>query len=100
MAATKSPTPVDLAQTAQEQTLAAIRQSQAIAVETVGAWAKAVDKSKSQLPQVPELPDLPTIEQIIASSFDFAGELLAAQRQFAENLVAAAAPVVKSKAAA
>jgi hypothetical protein len=100
MAATKSPTPLDLAQTAQEQALAAIRSSQAIAVDTVGAWAKAVEKSKTQLPALPELPDLPTLEQIIASSFDFASELLDAQRQFTENLVAAVAPAAKTKAAA
>lgn len=90
---------LDYARTAQEQTLAAIKQSQAVAIDAVGAWAKAVEKSTAQLPALPVPEGLPTFEEIVAFNFEFAGEILAAQRQFVEKLVAAAAPAVKTKAA-
>ena len=99
MAAAKT-SPIDYAKTAQDQTLAALRQSQTLAIDAVSAWAKAVEKSTAQLPAIPVIEGLPTYEELIASSFDFAGELLAVQRQFAEKLVAAAAPAVKTKATA
>jgi hemoglobin-like flavoprotein len=100
MAAAKTPTLPEFNKAAQEQTLAAIRQSQALALEAVNAWAKAYEKTAAQLPAIPAIPGVPTIEEVVASSFDFAGELLATQRKFAEDLVAATAPAVKTKATA
>lgn len=97
MAAPKST--IDYARAAQEQTLAAIKQSQTVALDAVGAWAKVVEKSTAQLPALPTVEGLPAFEEIIAFNFDFAAELLATQRQFTEKLVAAAAPAVKTKSA-
>jgi hypothetical protein len=49
------------------------------------------------VPDSPTLPfasELPTPQQLVHSSFEFAEQLLKAQRDFAENLVAAAGPVL------
>jgi hypothetical protein len=81
---------------AQDRTLSALRQSQSAVVEAVEGWAKAVESAAPELPAIPVLESLPSPEEIIQTSFDFYGKVLAAQREFAQNLVAAAAPVVKT----
>lgn len=88
-----STTVSDFAQQAQEQTLNAIRQSQQAVVEAVQAWAHAVERAVPETPSLPFTEELPTAKELIQTSFDFAEQLLKAQREFAENLVAAAAPV-------
>jgi hypothetical protein len=42
----------------------------------------------------PEAPELPTPEQVVENAFDFAEKLLEAQREFARNLLEAAAPAL------
>jgi hypothetical protein len=84
----------EYAQQAQEQTLNAIRQSQQAVVEVVHAWAQAAEKAVPETPSIPYADELPSAKEVIQSSFDFAEQLLKAQREFAENLVAAAAPVI------
>ena len=88
-------TVTDLSETAQEQTLAAIRQSQQFVVDAVRTWAEAVEKAVPAVPTVPFAEDLPTPQQLVKSSFAFAEQLLKAQREFAEQVLAAAAPVLK-----
>ena len=89
----------EFAQNAQEQTLNTIKQSQQAIVEAVRAWAQAVEKTVPDTPSVPFASELPTPQQLVHSSFEFAAQLLEAQRDFAENLVAAAGPVLdKSQA--
>ena len=85
----------EFAQQAQEQTLAAVRQSQQAIVEAVRVWAQAVEKAVPETPAVPFANELPTPQQIVHTSFDFAEQLLKMQREFTENLLAAAAPVVE-----
>ena len=82
---------------AQDKTLEAIKQSQSVIVEAVAAWAKATEKALPALPALPTLPalDFPKPEELLQTSFDFYGEILATQRKFANDLLAAAAPVVK-----
>ena len=84
----------EFAQQAQEQTLTTLRQSQQVIVEAVQAWAQAVEKAVPETPALPFAEELPTPQQLIHTSFDFAEQLLKAQREFAENLVSAAAPVI------
>jgi len=90
-----SPT-IEYAQTAQDKTLEAMRQSQAAVIDVVETWAKAVENTVQDLPAIPVASALPTAEEIIKTSYDFAGKMLSAQREFAEKLVAAAAPAVKT----
>jgi len=81
---------------AQDRTLSAVRQSQSAIVEAVEGWVKAVEAAAPEVPAIPVPKGLPTAEELIQTSFDFYGKLLAAQREFAQDLVAAAAPVVKT----
>ena len=81
---------------AQEKALSALRESQAAVVDVVESWAKAVESSVPDLPAVPVAGSLPTPEEIIKNSYDFAGKVLQAQREFAEKLLKAAAPAVKT----
>ena len=92
-----STTFTDYTQAAQEQTLKAIRQSQQAVVETVRSWANAVEKTIPETPAVPFAQELPTPQELVKTSFAFAEQLLKAQREFAENLVAAANPVLAKK---
>jgi hypothetical protein len=87
-----SSTTTEYTRAAQEKTLEAIRQSQDAIVESVRSWAEAAGKATPNLPEVPYAKELPSAEEIIESSFDFASQLLDAQREFTKNLVAATAP--------
>lgn len=88
-----SNTATEFAQQAQEQALSAIRQSQQAVVDAVHAWAQAVEKAVPETPALPFASELPSPQQLVHQSFEFAEQLLKAQRDFAENLIAAAAPV-------
>ena len=81
---------------AQDRTLDVLRQSQSAVVEAVESWAKAVESATPDLPAIPVPEALPTAEEIVRTSFDFYGKVLTAQREFAQNLVKAAAPAVKT----
>ena len=90
-------TVTELTETAQEQTLAAVRQSQQFVVEAARTWAEAVEKAIPAVPTVPFAEELPTPKQLIESSFSFAEKLLKAQREFAEQVLEAVAPTAKTK---
>jgi hypothetical protein len=81
---------------AQDRTLSALRQSQSAVVEAVESWAKAVETAAPDLPAIPVLKGALSPEELVKTSFDFYGKLLASQREFAQNLVAATAPVYKT----
>ncbi len=89
-------TTIEYTKVAQEKTLEAIKQSQSVIVEAVSAWAKAAEKTIPALPALPGMAALATPEEIVKTSFDFYGEVLAAQHKFANDLLAAAAPVRKA----
>jgi len=91
------PSPViDYTKTAQDKTLEAIAQSQAAVLDVVETWAKAVEGTVQELPAVPVASSLPSLDELISVQFDYAGKVLAAQRDFAEKLVKASAPVIKT----
>jgi hypothetical protein len=78
---------------AEQQFLAAVQASQRAVVDAVGAWAKNVEALSAAYPPVPEDEQrFPEPEEVVERSFDLAEQLLAAQREFARNLLAAAAP--------
>jgi len=84
---------------AQEQSLQAIKQSQQAVLEAVRVWASALEKAVPETPAIPFVKELPTPLEIVESSFDFAEQLLKAQREFTENLLDATASVFKPKPA-
>jgi hypothetical protein len=87
---------IEYTKASQDKTLDALRQSQTAVIDVVETWAKAVEKSVQDLPAIPVASSLPTPEEIIKTSYDFAGKVLDAQREFAQKLVSAAAPAVKT----
>jgi hypothetical protein len=91
------PTVTDYAQSAGEQTLSVLRESQQAFLRGVNAWAESVE------PFVPTRAlsfgePVPSAQQIVRSTFDFADQLLASQREFVESLLAATAPVLPAGA--
>ena len=79
------------AQDLQEEFLNAVRKSEETVIEAVKAWAETVQSIMPKVPsvQVPGADKLPKPEEVVASAYDFAEQLLATQRKFAEEVVKA-----------
>jgi hypothetical protein len=80
-------------QDVQEELLNVIRTSQETVVEAVKTWVDTVKAVTPKVPSVPLTEKLPKPEDVVASAYDFAEKLLSGQRQFAEELVKATAPL-------
>ena len=93
-----------------EEFLAATRKSQEAMIRAIRTWVETVKTVTPKLPSVyvpladrlPKLPSvtvpfadrLPKPEDVVASGYDFAEHLLANQRKFAEDLLAATEPLI------
>ena len=93
-----------------EEFLAATRKSQEVAIRAIKTWVETVRTVTPKLPSVygpltdrlPKLPSvtapfadrLPKPEDVVASGYDFAEHLLAIQRKFAEDVLAATEPLI------
>lgn len=100
----------------QKQVLGAVRKSQEITLDAVRKAVEAVSAAQAKLPaapryfKLPELPakaladklpqlsDLPKPEAVVSSAYDFLGQLLAGQRKFATELIAATSALRPAKA--
>ncbi len=81
-----SATVISQSREAGEQVLSAITQAQDATVEAVSAFVAALPEGVS----VPATPaDVPSVPEISATYFDFAQNVLANQRAFADRLIAA-----------
>jgi hypothetical protein len=83
----------------QDEVLNTVRKSQTAVVEAVQAWTS---KAQSITPELPELnmpftDKLPKPQELIASAYDFAEQLLASQRTFTEDVLKAIAPLTAGK---
>jgi hypothetical protein len=80
----------------QEEFLSAIRKSQETVLDALKSWAETVQSITPKLPavQVPGMDKLPKPEDLVASAYDFAEQLLHSQRQFAEEVVKATASIM------
>jgi hypothetical protein len=78
----------------QEQSLEAIKRTQDAYVDAVQTWAKTASGLLPEVPAVPFADEVPNPQVVLNLSFDYAEKLLGAQRQFAQNLLAATAPIV------
>jgi hypothetical protein len=92
-----SATMTEFAQNAQEQTIKSLQQTQKAVVDAARTWATAVEKTLPETPALPFAEQFPTPAEIVKTSFDFAERLLKVQREFAESLVSAIAPVTEPK---
>ena len=91
----------NVAQELTSEILNTISKSQAAVVEAIETWATAVQSIKPDLPDVnlPFADKLPTPQAVVASAYDFAEQLLASQRKFAEDLLKATAPLLSTGSA-
>jgi hypothetical protein len=92
----------NVAQELTSEILNTISKSQAAVVEAIETWASAVQSIKPDLPDVnlPFADKLPTPHDVVTSAYDFAQQLLASQRKFAEDLLKATAPLLSTGSAA
>ncbi|MGZ8693236.1 MAG: hypothetical protein ACXWZT_10965 [Gaiellaceae bacterium] len=87
----------ELSKVAQDQILATIKQGQELALTGVELWAKSVAPlAKGR--QLPISLKTPAPKDVVANSFGFAEQLLASQKDFAEKVVTASAPVLAAAA--
>jgi hypothetical protein len=86
----------------QSQTLDSIRMSQKAVVDALRIWAAAVHSVTPSLPvsTVPFADELPKPSELVADAYDFAGQLLAAQRKFTEDVIQITVPMVGGEAPA
>jgi hypothetical protein len=88
--------PTTIATEMQGQILETIRKSQEAVTNAIRTWADAVHSVTPSLP-IPSLPladKMPRPTDLVANAYDFAEQLLAAQRKFAEDVLQATAPVL------
>jgi hypothetical protein len=80
----------------QAQILDSIRKSQDAVVDALKTWADAVHSVTPSLPvsAVPFADKLPKPKDLVEDAFDFAAQLLAAQRKFAEDVLQITTSVV------
>jgi hypothetical protein len=80
----------------QEEILNTVRKSQAAVVEALETWVSAIQSITPELPDVnvPFADKLPKPQELVASAYDFAEQLLASQRKFAEDVLHATAPML------
>jgi len=81
----------------QDEILKTVRKSQEAVVDAIKAWADTVQSITPKLPTVsmPLADRLPKPEDVVANAYDFAAQLLASQRKFAEDMLHATAPLTQ-----
>src|SRR6516165_3407175 len=79
----------------QGEILKTVRKSQETVVDAIQMWTDAVQAIKPPMPDVsiPFSDKLPKPSELVAGAYDFAEQLLAAQRKFAEDVLHATAPL-------
>lgn len=94
------PTATEFSNATQEQVLDGIKQGQKAVIDAVGAWARTIESIVPATPGLPNLPlaeSIPTPVQVVTEAFAFAEKLIASQRDFALQVLAAASPAVTPK---
>ncbi len=80
----------------QDEFLSAIRKSQDIVLEAIKTWVESAQAVTSKVPsvQLPFADQLPKPEDVVSGTYDFAEQVLANQRQFAEEILEATTPLL------
>jgi hypothetical protein len=90
--------PATIGKEMQGQVLETLRKSQEAVTNAIRTWADVVHSVTPSLP-IPAAPladKMPKPGDLLANAYDFAEQLLAAQRKFAEDVLRAVAPVLAS----
>ena len=87
-------------QQVQDEVLSTIRKSQQTVIDAIKTWVETV---QSITPKVPSMPvpgadKLPKPEELVSSAYDFAEQLLAGQRRFAEEVLKATSSLLPGTA--
>jgi hypothetical protein len=87
---------VTVGQELQGQILDTVRKSQEMAIEAIKTWTDALQPMTSAMPPVilPLADNLPKPEEFVGSAYNFAEQLLAVQRKFAEDVFHVTAPLM------
>ena len=85
----------------QGEILKTVRKSQETVVDAIQMWTDAVQAIKPPMPDVsiPFSDKLPKPSELVAGAYDFAEQLLAMQRKFAEDVLTATTPLFYGEAA-
>jgi len=80
----------------QEEFLSAIRKSQDVVLEAIKTWVESAQAVTSKVPsiQLPFADQLPKPEAVVSGTYDFAEQVLANQRKFAEEILEATTPLL------
>ena len=83
----------------QDQFLSIVRKSQEMALDVIKSMVDSVQTITPKIPSVdvPFADRLPKPQDVVASGYDFAEKLLSSQRQFADEVVKATAPLLPGK---
>ena len=75
----------------QNEVLNTVRKSQEGVIDAIKTWVEAVQSITPKVPAVdmPFADKLPKPAEVVASAYDFAEQLLASQRKFAEEVLKA-----------
>jgi hypothetical protein len=75
----------------QDEFLNTVRKSQETVIDAIKTWVETVQSITPKIPsvQLPGADQLPKPEDVVASAYDFAEQLLAGQRKFAEEVLKA-----------
>jgi hypothetical protein len=82
-----------------EEILSTVRKSQAAVLDAIQGWASTVQSITPSLPDVsvPFAEKLPKPQDLVTGAYDFAEQLLASQRNFAEEVMTATASLLPGK---
>jgi len=80
---------------AQDEILKLVRTSQDTVVDAMQAWTATVQSVTPSLPKLnlPYADQLPKPETLVNGAYDFAEQLLSAQRKFTNDVLAVTAPL-------
>ena len=75
----------------QNEILNTVRKSQETVIDAIKTWVETVQSITPKIPAVdmPFADKLPKPAEVVASAYDFAEQLLASQRKFAEEVLKA-----------
>ena len=84
----------------QEEFLSAIRKSQDILLQAIRTWVDSAQAVTSKVPsvQLPFADQLPKPADVVSGGYDFAEQVLANQRRFAEEILEITSKLVPGEA--
>jgi hypothetical protein len=91
------------AQDVQEQILSTIRKSQEMALDALKTWVDSVQSVTAKIPSIPSVDvpfadRLPNPQDVVASTYKFAEQVLSNQKKFADEVLEVTSPLIPGEA--